>query len=93
MTISILTYPRKRGSIMGTMGRRKDVQDLGKQLREAILASQLSRFAIAKRTGVSYSILHRFTSNDRDITLRTASKFAEVLGLELRPVDHRRKEE
>ena len=39
----------------------------------------------AKRAGVSYAVVHRFAAAERDITLATASKLADALGLELKP--------
>ncbi len=60
--------------------------DLAKQLREAIERSGLTRKQIADRTGVSYSAVHGFVAGTRDMTLQSASKIAEVVGLDLRPV-------
>lgn len=68
--------------------RRKQT-DLGKQLREAFRSSGMSMFALSKQSGVPYSGIHRFINADRDLTLSTASKVADVLGLELRQVDGR----
>ena len=65
---------------------RKQTTDLAKALRAALAAADMSRFELSKRSGVSYSVIHRFFGGDRDLTLRTASKLADVLGLELRPV-------
>ena len=67
------------------MSKKRKQQDLGRQLREAFDASGLSRFELARRAGMSYAIVHRFFGGDRDITLKTASKLADVLELELRP--------
>jgi len=68
------------------MGRQIQRIDLGEQLRAAFVRSGLSRFELARRAGVSYAIIHRFAGADRDIRLETASKIAEVLGMELRPI-------
>ena len=65
--------------------RKRQKRDLGEQLRAAFVESGITRFAWAKRAGVSYAIAHRFAAADRDITLTTASKLADVLGLELKP--------
>ena len=59
--------------------------DLGQELREAIKRSGLTRKKIADESGVCYSALHGFMAGTRDMTLASASKIAEVLGLELRP--------
>ena len=68
--------------IMCHMSKKRT--DLAEQLRVEFRRSELSRFALAKRSGVSYSIVHRFIGGDRDITATTLSKLADVLGLELR---------
>ena len=68
---------------MGRMSKQKT--DLAKGLRAAFKASGMSRFELAKRSGVSYSVIHRFFGGGRDLTLRTASRIADVLGMELRP--------
>ena len=57
--------------------------DLAERIRNAAKASGLSRFELAKRAGVSYSIVHRFMLGERDIRLSTASKLCNVLGLDL----------
>ena len=59
--------------------------DLAEQLRWAIADSGLTRHALSKRSGVTYAVVFRFVAEERDVTLRTASKLADVLGLELRP--------
>lgn len=56
------------------------------QLRAAIAKSGLSVYRLAKDSGVSQPVLCRFVNGQRDITLTTASKLAEALGLELKPV-------
>lgn len=55
-------------------------------LRRAVTESQLTRHRLAKRTGLSYAVVHRFMAG-RDIQLSTASKIAAALGAEfhLRP--------
>ena len=63
---------------------KKSQTDLAKQLRAAFTDSGLSRFELARRAGLSYAIVHRFIGGDRGITLGTASKLADVLGVELR---------
>lgn len=55
------------------------------QLRQAILKAKLSRYALAKATGVSQAVLSRFVSGQRTLTLETAAKLAVALGLELKP--------
>ena len=45
----------------------------------------MTRYQLAKLSGVSEGQLVRFVRGDRTITLASAAKLAEVLGLELRP--------
>lgn len=60
--------------------------DLAAQLRATFEASGLSRFELARRAGLAYAVVHRFCGGERDVTMGTASKMANVLGVELRPV-------
>ncbi len=50
----------------------------------------MSRFELCKRSGVSYSVVHRFIGGERDIRMETASRLADVLGVELRTKRQRR---
>lgn len=59
--------------------------NLERQLRQAIRDSGLTIYRLAKDSGVSQPVLSRFVNGKRGITLATASKLAEALGLELRP--------
>jgi transcriptional regulator with XRE-family HTH domain len=54
------------------------------QLRRAIKASGQTEYAIAKGSGVSQSIVNRFVSGERGISLETAAKIATYLKLDLR---------
>ena len=56
-----------------------------KQLIEAIKASGLTLTRLAEIADVSEGMLSRFVNGKRGVTLTTASKLCEVLGLELRP--------
>ena len=58
--------------------------DLGKQLREAIRRSGLTRNQLAKRADLSYAIVHGFVAGNIDIQLSTAAKIAEVVDVEFR---------
>ena len=66
---------------MCSMGKRQTYLD--KQIREAIKDSGLTIYRLAKDSGVSQPVLCRFVNGKRGITLATASKLVEVLGLEL----------
>ncbi len=52
-------------------------------IRAAVKKSGLTHYRIAKDAGVAPAILDRFVTGQRDITLGTASKVAQVLGLSL----------
>jgi len=56
-------------------------------LRQAMKNSGLSRYEIAKQSGVAAAVLCRFVSGKRTITLPTAEKIAKVVGLELKKRD------
>lgn len=64
---------------------------LEEQLKTAIAKSGLSVYRLAKDSGVSQPVLCRFVNGQRGITLATASKLVETLGLEL--VEKKRKPE
>jgi plasmid maintenance system antidote protein VapI len=53
------------------------------QLRQAIADSGQSEYAIAKGSGVSQSVVNRFVSGERGISLETAAKLCDYLGLDL----------
>ncbi len=56
---------------------------LADMLREAIRASGLTHYRLAKDCGLRHLIIDRFAAG-LDIRLATAGKLAEVLGLSLR---------
>ena len=61
------------------------------QLRAAIRNSDVTRYRLAKLSGVSEGQLSRFVMDKGDprhrtLTLPSAARIAEVLGLELRPM-------
>jgi plasmid maintenance system antidote protein VapI len=60
--------------------------DIEAQLRDAILNAGMTRYALAKLSGVSEGVLCQFVTNKRTVTMQTAAKLAVVLGLELRTV-------
>ena len=57
--------------------------DLAAEIRAAFKATGMTRLALSKHSGVSYAVVHRFIAGERDLTLRTASKLMDVLGLRL----------
>lgn len=52
-------------------------------VRHAIEGSGLSRYEIAKASGVSEAALSRFMSGERGLTTGTLDRLADVLGLEV----------
>ncbi len=69
----------------------KKKENLEQQIKEAIEASGLTCYEIAKRSGVPQPVLSRFVNDKRGINLSTASKLADAFGLELRPRQAKRK--
>lgn len=62
-------------------------------LRKAVQDSELTLYAIAKGSGIAYSVLYRFVSGERDLTLETATKLADFFGMRLtRPKRPKEKE-
>ena len=55
------------------------------QLKAAIAATPQSLYAISQGSGVAAPILQRFVNGERGITLETAGKVANYLGLVLLP--------
>jgi hypothetical protein len=64
----------------------KDKKTLGDVLRQAIWDSELTDYRIAKNAGVGPEMVGRFKRGS-DCRISTVGKIAEVLGLELRPMD------
>ena len=65
------------------MARRKKTTTLSEQLRDRIATSRLSPYELARASGVDRSVLSRFLSGQRSLTLETVDKLAEVLKLRL----------
>lgn len=68
------------------MAKGKDIEE---QLRQAVRAAG-PFLTTARKSGVDVGTVSRYARGERDITTRTASKLAAVLGLELRPVKARK---
>lgn len=52
-------------------------------LRIAVKASEKSRYRLAKDSGLAESALSRLVSGERSVTIESAERLAEALGLEL----------
>jgi hypothetical protein len=55
------------------------------QLRQAVRESELTRYAISVRTGIDQGTLCRFIRGERGISLDSADRLMDCLGLEIRP--------
>jgi transcriptional regulator with XRE-family HTH domain len=53
------------------------------QVRRAIENCGLTRYAIAKQTGITEGGLSRFMAGERDMTLRTLERIAPYIGVRL----------
>ena len=60
--------------------------NLGDRIRRAFERSGLSGYRAAQLADMDRAQLLRFMSRERDLTVDTASRLCEVLGLELRQV-------
>lgn len=60
--------------------RRASISD---QLRDAIATCGLSRYRIAKETGLQASALSRFASGERELSPQAVNAIGELLDLEL----------
>ncbi len=56
---------------------------ISESVRRAITGSALSRYEIAKRSGVGESVLSRFCRGERSMSLETLDRLADVLHLEM----------
>ncbi len=52
-------------------------------IRRAIRSSGITRYAIAKATGIGQSTLSRFVRGQGGLSLDTLDKLADLLGLEI----------
>lgn len=67
------------------MGMKRKNKGIEYQLREAIKKSGMSRNQLSIKSGVDPAQLCYFVQGKRTLTLKSAEKIAEVLGLELKP--------
>lgn len=64
------------------MGKKRPT-DLSEQLRSALEDCGLSRYEVARQTGISESTLSRFANGERGLPLKTVDLLARFLELEL----------
>jgi len=62
---------------------RKQPKTVTKQMHRILAECGLSRYEIAKRSGVSEATLSRFVNRQQGLSTDTLDKLAEVLNLEL----------
>ena len=56
---------------------------LGDELRHAVEGSGLTLYRIAKASGVTYPVLHRFVVHKRDIKLSSVERLADLFSMRL----------
>ncbi|TKJ34635.1 MAG: hypothetical protein CEE38_17345 [Planctomycetes bacterium B3_Pla] len=61
----------------------KKCENMEQRLKRAVLTSNMSRYRIAKLSGLSEAQLSYFVNDKRSLTLPAAAKLAMALGLEL----------
>jgi ribosome-binding protein aMBF1 (putative translation factor) len=62
-------------------------EKISSQLRKAIDASGMSRYAIAKAIELDQSVMSRFMAGKSGLAVETIDKLCDLLGLELVPKD------
>jgi transcriptional regulator with XRE-family HTH domain len=77
-----LYFSLDKQEVYGIIRRVKDIE---RQLKQAIRDSGMSRYRIAKKSGLTESQLSYFVNGKRSLTLPAAAKLAKALGLELGP--------
>lgn len=71
----------------------KPANDITEQLRKAIAESGMTRLQVARKAGLPYSSVHGFCGGYRSLKLESAAALCKVVGLTLKPVKPRRKQE
>ena len=62
------------------VGKQHEIEE---QLRQRLMKADVSRYQLARETGISQAMLSRFLRGERHIGLRAAAKLAKALGFEL----------
>ena len=68
------------------MRTKRTKPKVSEQLRAAIAAAPVSRYRLAKRTGLDQGLLSRFMHGHCGLSLESIDLLAEALGLELRAI-------
>ena len=66
-----------------TYSMSKKPKNLSDQLRQQIDAAEMSRYALAKATGIDAASLSRFMAGKTGLLLSAVDKIVQTLGLEL----------
>ena len=80
------------------MDAQKNITEIGNmskkglehQLRQAIIKSGLSQYELGDLSGVNRAQINRFVRGERTLTLESAEKIVDALGLELKPKAHKK---
>jgi hypothetical protein len=59
---------------------------VSQQLRQAIVDSEMTHYAIGKQSGVAINIIGRIVAETADVRVSTVDRLCEYFGLELRPI-------
>ena len=57
--------------------------DMAETIRKAFIRSRMTRNQLSVQSGVGYNAVFKFVAGQQDLTLRSASKICDVLGLKL----------
>ena len=69
----------------GMNAKQQSKTDLAATIRKAVKDSGMTPYRIATDADVDRAIMTRFVNEQRGLTLDTASRLCDILGLELRP--------
>ncbi len=72
----------KVSGTIGTMGRKH--KSLSGQVRAAVDASGLSRYAICKATGINQAAMSRFMTGKGGLSMAALDRLAKCIGLEVK---------
>ena len=65
-------------------------ENIEERLKRALSESKLTRYQIAKISGLSQAQLSYFVNGKRTLTLPAAARLAEALNLELKPMKRKK---
>jgi transcriptional regulator with XRE-family HTH domain len=65
------------------MGEKRKKLSFTNQIRQAVDDADETRYRIAKNTGMSQSMMSRFMTGDRGLSMKALDGLAEYLGLEI----------